>query len=302
MGYGQAARIVAVRNLMIVNPGYLRLDRQSATRSIVRPPMSFRHYLFPDDAEPWRLSNRLVDGLVAGTDALPQLAGTRQRIAFVWLESDGKTPVRIVRTETSVWAFDREGGIREGLDESFIEVMRSIEPSDHSNQTVVQLAPRLSKKKVEREHRWELTKSEIDRIVRDIWPKSKQDSLKHLKSVSQRKPPLTSEARRAIGEIAEGFWKTSNAIDSLKETSLRGFVFEAQQRSKDDPDYEYLFRAIAEMGERRLEVLRRRRSDKGVWYALVEVTQWSDGIGEILERFHERCASRTDAVAAARSL
>lgn len=264
--------------------------------------MSFRHYLFPDDAEPWRLSNRLVDGLVAGTDALPQLAGTRQRIAFVWLETDGRAPVRIVRTETSVWAFDREGGIREGLDESFIEVMRSIEPSDHSNQTVVQLAPRLSKKKVEREHRWELTKSEIDRIVRDIWPKSKQDSLKHLKGVSQRKPPLTSEARRAIGEIAEGFWKTSSAIDSLKETSLRGFVFEAQQRSKDDPDYEFLFRAIAEMGERRLEVLRRRRSDKGVWYALVEVTRWSDGIGEILERFHERCANRPEAIAAARRL
>lgn len=265
--------------------------------------MSFRHYLFPDDAEPWRLSHRLVEGMVTGTDALPQLAGTRQRVASVWLETDGKTPVRILRTEASVWSFDDGGGIRGGLEESFADVMRSIEPSAHSNQTVVQLGPRLSKKKIERDHRWELTKTEIDRIVRDIWPKNKQDSLKQIKGVSQRKPPLTAEARRAISEISEGFWKTCSVIDSLKEPSLKGFIFEAQQRSKDDQDYEHLYRAIAEMAERRLEILRRRRSDKGTWYALVEVTHWNgDGIGEILERFCEKCASRPHAIAAARRL
>lgn len=241
--------------------------------------------------------------MIAETDALPQFAGTRQKVASVWLETDGKNPVRILKTEGSIWTFDREGGIREGLNESFAEVMRSILPPGQENQTVVELAPRLSKKKIANEYRWELKKTDVDRIIRDIWPKHKSDSLKQLKGVSPRKPSLTFDARRALDEIAEGFWKTTSAIDRLKEPSLKGFIFEAQQRSRDEPDYDHLYQAVAETAKRSLEIARRRRSGKGVWYALVEIMEWrGDGITETIGHFYEKCLSRSEAVAAARRL
>jgi hypothetical protein len=135
--------------------------------------MSTRYYLFPDDGEPQRLSRRLVEGLIFGKDSLPQYAETRQKVASVALENDGLKPVRILSTQGTFWDFDREGGIREGLQRSFSEFMEAGLDTQRDAGTVVALRPRLNKQRLEAEHRWALGRSEIDRIVADIWPKDR---------------------------------------------------------------------------------------------------------------------------------
>ncbi|WP_426229349.1 hypothetical protein [Pararhizobium sp. DWP3-4] len=264
--------------------------------------MSLRHYLFPEQEPPLRLSQRLVEGLVAGTDAMPQYAGTRQKILTARLQLDEGKPLEILDTSGSTWTFDGTGGIREGLHSSFAEVMSSLGVSESSNQTVVDLRPRISKKKIDTEHRWQPSTADIERVIKDIWPKTKADRLHQAAGVSKRRPPLTYDAKHALDEIAGGFWKIENSIDNLKEPSLKGFIFEARTRSSDDPEYGLLYQAVAEMAQERFEILRAQRSDKGVWYALVEVTLWQDHIGECVERVFEKCSGKGAAITTARRL
>ncbi|RWK12162.1 hypothetical protein [Mesorhizobium sp.] len=261
-----------------------------------------RHYLFPDGEDPLRMSRRLVEGLVFGKDALPQFAGTKQRVLSAMLELDGGKPVRIIRTEASIWQFDNEGGIREGLHHALALAMDSM-PTPKSDDTVVELRPHAKQAKLQKEYRWEPGKAEIDRIIADIWPKKKGDRLKAAEGVARRKPPLTFDARHAIDEISGLFWKISSAIEGLKEPSQKAFAFEARARANADPEYAHLYRAIADMSDWHLEVQRRRRTGKGVWYALVDITMWDDQrVGHSLGHFHEECAGKDAAVMAARKL
>jgi hypothetical protein len=263
--------------------------------------MSSRHYLFPDEGDPLRMSRRLVEGLIFGKDALPKYAGTRQRVLSAMLELENGKPTSILRTEASIWVFDEDGGIQEGLHEALALAMELMPTSDDDG-TVVELRPRTKRRKLEKDYRWDPGKPEIDRVVADIWPKRRTDRLKAAQGVSKRKPPLSYDARHAIDEISGSFWKISHAIERLKEPSLKAFGFEARQRSGDEPEFAHLYRALAEMSDWHLEVQRRRRTGKGVWFAAVEVMLWRDGIGETAERHYERCSNRDEAVLAVRRL
>lgn len=174
------------------------------------------------------MSLRLVEGLIFGKDTLPQYAGTRQRVLSATFEFDeAKKPTRILRTEPSVWVFDQDGGIRQGLHEALALAM-DILPTPARDGTVVELRPRTKKQKLEQEFRWEPGKAEIDRVISDIWPKRKADRLKAAEGVAKRKPPLTYDASRALDEASEGFWKIEHAIERLKEPSLKGFCVRGQ--------------------------------------------------------------------------
>lgn len=264
--------------------------------------MSLRFYLFPDAGAPLRMSHRLVNGLIAGEDSMPAYSGTKQRalLALLEMDEDGK-PVQINRTEASIWTFDHMGNIGEGLDMTMALAMDSL-PTPKSNGTVVDLRPRAAKRTLEKEHKWAPEKADIDRIVADIWPKKKTDRLKAAAGVSKLKPTLTWDAKEALHEISGDFWKISIAIDRLKEPSQKAFGFAARERAKSEPEYSHLYRAIADMSDRQLELLKRRRTGKGIWYAVVDVTIWRDGVGETLRRYHERCEGRKAAVVAARAL
>ncbi|MBB6465582.1 hypothetical protein HNQ96_001440 [Aminobacter lissarensis] len=264
--------------------------------------MASRHYLFPDEGEPVRISLELLNGLISGRDALPQYAGTRQRVLGVILELEDGKPSRVAHTETGIWIFDEDGRISSGLHRAVALAMDSMpRPSRHSA-TVVELHPRASERMFEKEFRWQAEKSDIDRVLADIWPKQRTDRLSTIKGVSKRKPSLSFEARHALNEISEGFWKIPLAIQGLKEPSQKAFGYEARVRSESDPDFAPLYRAIADMSDWQLDVQKRQRTGKGVWYAVVEVMVWHDGVGQAVERHHQRCNSRKEAVLAARKL
>lgn len=264
--------------------------------------MSIRHYLFPEGAVPLRLSHRLVNGLIFGSDWLPQYAGTRQRSLTAFLEMSEGKPVRILGAEGSYWDFDAEGGISEGLRSGIAHAMEIAFTTSRPDDTVVELNPRLQRKKFREDHRWEPTKDDLDRISKDIWQTSKADALPSAKGTTKRKPPLTYEAKHALQEISGGFWKISHAMHGLSEPSLRGLAFEARSQAKGDPDHAPLYLAIGEMADDRLKLQQRRRSMKGVWYAVLDILRWQDDSGEVIETFHERCQGKAMAEAAARRL
>lgn len=262
-----------------------------------------RSYLFPTDGEPLRLSSRVVSGLVSGKDSFPQYAGSKQRVLTAFLELDSGKPVSITGTQGSVWEFDGAGSIWKGLHKAIVLATNSLPaPNRVKNETVVQLRPHSDRNKLQKEYRWEPTAAEINRIIADIWPKKKGDRLKLAQGVSKRRPPLTYDARDAIDEISKMFWKVTSTIERLKEPSQKGFGFEARERAQSDSDFPELYRALADISDWHLELERRRKSGKGIWYAVVEIMYWHDGIGEAVRRFHERCEGRDKAVAATRRM
>ncbi|MER9302976.1 hypothetical protein [Mesorhizobium sp. M0496] len=265
--------------------------------------MSSRHYIFPENSEPLRLSRRLVEGMIFGKDALPQYAGTRQRVVSVIVENEGTAPNRILDAQGAYWVFDAAGDIRKGLTRSTSDIMSATFNDSDNKGTVVALQPKLSKKRAEEEHRWVVGKAELDRIAADIWPKVKSDKMRSAQGVSVKRPPLTYDARHALDEATANLWKISHAVAELKEPSLKGFAHEARSRGADRPEHELLYQAIAQLADQRLEILRRRRTGKGVWYAIVGVIKWNgDHVGQSVARFHEKCEGKRSAVVAARKL
>ncbi len=265
--------------------------------------LTLRHYLFPQEGKPVRLSQRLVDGLVAGRDWMPDYARTRQKVLAIVLESTDGTPQAIVRTDASIWEFDPEGGIADGLRASIHDAMDFIFAARTGDGTVVPIGPALQKKRHAAKYSWEPEQADIDLIVADIWPEGRSERLVSAKGKAPKKPPLTREAKHALREATEPFWGISMAIDRLKEQSLSGLAFEARERAEGD-ELGPLFLAVAELAETRFGILRRRRSSKGTWYGFVEVTRWSPDreTGEVIATYHERCEGKRVAIEAARRL
>ncbi|MFA1622512.1 hypothetical protein ACDY96_06675 [Rhizobium mongolense] len=264
--------------------------------------MSVRYFLFPEGSDPLRLPQRLVEGLTHGKDAMPQYADSRQRVMEVVVKNENGKPAHVSRTHGAMWTFNEDGEIREGLQDAVFEAMSSIE-SPATSDTVVSIRPRLSKKRFEEKYRWEPTPADIERVIRDLWPKTKTDRLKEAKGVSKRKPPLTFEAKQALSKISAGFWEITNEIEALKEPSLRGFAFEARKRATEDLEYRHLYTALADTAADQLELLKRQKTGKGVWYAVLEIIMTRpEGFSETVRVFHERCEGRHAAVVATRKL
>ncbi|WET74125.1 hypothetical protein [Rhizobium croatiense] len=265
-------------------------------------PVSVRYFLFPEESDPLRLSQRLVDGLIQGKDAMPQYADTKQRVMGVVIQNEDGKPTNIDRTYGTIWTFDEDGAIREGLQEAVAEAMNLGEASSTSEK-VVSIRPQLKRKHFNEKYRWEPSSADIERVVRDIWPKKKTDRLKDVKGVSKRKPALTFDAKHALGKVSGGFWEIKHEIDKLKEPGLRGFTFEARKRASEDLEYRHLYNALAEMAVDRLELLKREKTGKGIWYAVLEVMMTRpEGYSEVVQVFREKCEGRDAAVAATRKM
>jgi hypothetical protein len=149
----------------------------------------------------------------------------------------------------------------------------------------------------------DLTKEDLDLIAADLKIDGFQKDGPRLRAISgtaPRREPLTYEAKSAIHEIEAVMFRIVGQIERLTEPALKGLAFEANGRAEDDP----LWSGIAAAAERRREILRRYRTGKGVWYAVIEGVRSERGpnTGEIFTIDHERCDSLKAAEAAARRL
>jgi hypothetical protein len=271
--------------------------------------VSVRFYIFSDGGLQ-RISQRVMEGLVHGYDAMPQFASTKQKVANVIVELEEGKPARITRADGSFLHFDAAGKVHESLANSGFEAMETFDALERSKRIkskskVIDLSPKLNREKWEREHRWELSKDDLDLISADLWKMKKAEVAKvvQAKGVSPIPPPLTSEARNAVREIQTHIFGIDGKLEFLTEPALKGLAFEARSlASKDFNNAVWL--GIADAADRRREILARYRVGTGVWYASVDVIRWnlSRHSGETESFVHEKCNSKKEAEEVARRL
>ncbi|HEV7254076.1 MAG TPA: hypothetical protein VGN97_13405 [Mesorhizobium sp.] len=262
-----------------------------------------RYYLFPGEGEPLRIPQRVAEGLTFRDEALPQYANSRVKVLSAVLDCQDGDPQKLVRAEGAVWHFDNEGKIHEGLLDSMRLIANALDSPGPAKGKVVHLGPELERARLEKAYRWEPSPAHVNRVIDDIWPKPGVSPLKAVKGTALKSEPVSIDAKRALREASKEFWSVAHEIDRLKEPSLKGFIYAARQQAKVETEHAPLYLALAELGERRLEIVRRHRDGRGVWYALVEITRWdAQRVGREEGRFHERCEGRAKAEEAARRL
>jgi hypothetical protein len=271
--------------------------------------ISVRFYIFANDGLQ-RVSQRVMDGLAHGQDAMPQFAGTKQKLANVIVELDEGKPARITRADGSFLHFDAAGKVHESLVNSGFEAMETFDALERSRRIkskskVVDLSPKLKREKWEREHRWDLSKDDLDLISADLWKMKKAEVAKvvQAKGVNPTPPPLTSEAREAIREIQTHIFGIQGKLEFLTEPALKELAFEARSLASKEID-DAVWLGVAAAADRRREILARNRTGSGIWYASVDVTRWdpSQRTGQCESFVHEKCNSKKEAEEAARRL
>jgi hypothetical protein len=270
--------------------------------------LSIRFYLFAEEGVK-RISQRVMMNMAHGKDGMPQYAGTKQKVADIILEIESGKPLRIERAEGSFLRFDENGQVHNDLVASGFAALDTglalQNALKNPSGKIVDLAPKFNREKWEREHRWTLSKEDLDLIADDIWGRKRVGAPKveRAKGAAPKPPQITSDARGALREIQTGISSLDNKLTWLNELSLKGVAHEARQNAKSDVDGPFWL-AVAEAADRYREILVRRRTGRGVWYALVSILHW-DAVRRTAETgasFHERCASKKEAEDAVRRL
>src|SRR6266850_1382321 len=270
--------------------------------------ISVRFYLFADNGLQ-RISHRLMEGLAHGKDAMPQYAGTKQKVADVLVEMENEKPIKIVRADGNYLVFDEKGQVHRNLVAAGFAAIETGEALKHSGRRsagkVVDLSPKLNREKWERENRWTLSKEDLDAISDDIWKRKRAAAPKveQAKGILSKPPAITWEAKQAIDEMQTHVWSIEGKLEKLTEPALKGLAFEARKLAKNNFD-NAIWRGVAEAADRRREILARHRTGSGVWYACIDVIRWDRvrHIGENDKLLHERCNSKKEAEEAARRL
>ena len=268
--------------------------------------ISFRHYLFLEDGSLRRLPQRIVDELPTGREAIPEFAGTRQRVAYVVLENAEGRPRRILDARGEYWTFDDEGRVDRDMNRRMVELLdRVAEPPSARRGPVVDLVPELKKREQQARNEWTLTADDLDRIAADLWPgvHGPAPDVVSVKGKAPRKPPLTQEARWALQKLNDHVNAIKNELSNLSERALKGLAFEAIRSSMWED--ETLWRGVADEAKRLEAIRAAHRTGRGEWYAVVEVARASREYAYLWEQItvaHEKCSSRKDAVEASRRL
>lgn len=266
--------------------------------------LSLRYYLFPEDGQPVRLSKAFVEGLTRGTELAPQYAGTRQRILHVVLDNEEGSATAITDARGSYFVFDETGSIEVGLQDSIRDALDlAYEKPTPKDDVVVPIERQRRRKKLEAS-RWSPTKEELELVSADIWPRVAKDRLKTEGAKARPAPKLTNDGNVALDEIRSVIWKIDWGMHDLTEPALAGLAHRLKLMADEEPTTAPILLGAAQMALDRKQILARKKINKGVWYAFVEVMEWdyTRHSGEVLKTYHQKCNSRKDAVAAARSM
>ena len=91
------------------------------------------------------MSQRLMQGLAHGNDAMRQYAGTKQKAADVAVEVENGKPVRIAKADGNFLTFDKKGQVHRDLVAGGMEAMETFAALERAERRpsskVVDLAP-----------------------------------------------------------------------------------------------------------------------------------------------------------------
>ena len=87
-------------------------DQQAARKNVLaqKQPLLVRYYLCTADG-PWRLPNKLHRDLLERQVALPQFAGTKQKLLEVFARRIGENTYSL-RGQGTIFAFDEKGYLK----------------------------------------------------------------------------------------------------------------------------------------------------------------------------------------------
>lgn len=270
--------------------------------------ISVRFYLFTDEGM-LRISQRVMDGLCHNQDSMPQYADTKQKIANVVVELENGKPSRILEATGSYLRFNKHGKVHVSLVRSAFQAMETYDALERSKRSasskIVDLSPKLNRKKWEREHRWQPSVKDLDEISADIWKQKRADSVKVMQARGAKPAPpkTTYEATEAVREIQSYLFHIDSKLENLSEAALKGVAFEARSLAAEDHG-NAVWLGVADASDRRREILARHRTGKGIWFASIEITYWdaTGHSGRSESIVHEKCSSKREAEEAARRL
>lgn len=246
----------------------------------------------------------------------PAYAGQTVRYLMASIENEKGKPVRLLRYEAGNIQIDETGRADWGKD---IEAIRLAQTIDHASRlarasgNVVGIEGQLSKKKLEREHRWTPTDRHITDLTCAIWPEqAKQYGKKTVakaENVGAPPPRITHAAKMAEAELKRLLPQLSMQLDLLSREDLKGLKHRAETElqvavDREPPDAVFFWRAVAEIIEHRERIRKAESTKSGTWYAVAE--RFRQGAlrysGELEHVEHVKCKGRDSAVRKAREL
>jgi hypothetical protein len=229
-----------------------------------------RCYLFGQNGIK-HLSRRVIADWHAGQPAL-QYAGTTQKIAEVFVESVNRQPQEIISARGFYYTFDQQGRLTE-----------------------VQPPPQT----------WGLSDDDLALVSHDIWgTRMPHGDAQSAERPALRPPADNAAVRQCMDAISRVVKQIYLRLAELTEAELHALSIDARALSEtmlDDP----ITRGVAELAERHCGYLMRHRTGYGAWIAAIVATQWTEDrrrSSKISTLAWEKCASRDEAVAAARGL
>jgi len=175
---------------------------------------------------------------------------------------------------------------------------------DGATGKVVDFSRKLKRKQFHQKHRWELSREHLDWIATDVWPSDDEGGVGKVTVASGRapkRPPLTYDADLALRDIHSAVAGIQFKLEQLSEPALKGLAFEAREKAELEGD---LWQGVAAECDHRREIKSRRRTGRGVWFAVIEAERSLPGrdYTEVDEVAFEKCQGRKAAVSAARRL
>ncbi|GJE29546.1 hypothetical protein [Methylobacterium organophilum] len=266
--------------------------------------ISIRHYVFEEGGALKLVPLRVADALRGHDDAIPEFAGTTQRVAQVVLENEAGKPVRILDARGLIWKFD-DAGLLQVDDVTGLPLYDRL--AENPRGKVVDLRPNIERQKWRRRNTWNVTAEDLDRITAAVWPWRKGQeagAVQAVKGKVPKEPPLTRDARDLLVKIEVNLGKFGNEIENLSEPALKGLAFALRQQGRIYRSEQGCYEGLAALVEHERELKARRRTGRGDWFARLTVWHVSEdrNAEREVDSIEERFSSRTAATEAARRL
>jgi hypothetical protein len=144
-----------------------------------RSAISIRYYLWTNDG-PWRLPVRLHQDLVARKVALPQYAGTKQKILEVlarWITRDTLS----LKGRGSICSFDADGFWERVPAEELVGFFVERAVRKRAGGNVVDIQPEIRERRFKQKHLWKPTMSMLRLIEPDFQKVSRTNGVRRVR-------------------------------------------------------------------------------------------------------------------------
>jgi hypothetical protein len=125
-----------------------------------------RYYLWAADG-PWRLPSQLHYGLIDRKVALPQYAGTKQKVLEVFARRIGVDTYSL-RARGTIFTFDENGYLKRKPAEEAMGLIVERARQKLRDDNVVSIEPTLRERRLKKEHHWRPTRPMLHLISSDF--------------------------------------------------------------------------------------------------------------------------------------